>query len=291
MTMRTDAPRPARQEPREIAALRALRAEHPELADAVDVQIELVTHQRRMLTRVPTPVGTLSLASATARLARGERLVDFDAVPVDWAGARQAVRYTADVLHRHNCIDASDHGAITALVRDALSFESLLRKWYAESGVEPAHREGLAAHRIDYPGVLDQVFALAMRPFLARSAEVLSQGVDLTAWQRPFCPLCGAEPEFSAILADESRLLTCGRCETRWPWLAIGCPWCGNTDRAQLPTFTSPDRRYRVYACGGCRRYLKAFDTRGATRPMLPILDTIVTLPLDAAVMQQGFGG
>ncbi len=70
----------------------------------------------------------------------------------------------------------------------------------------------------------------------------------------------------------------------------MGCPWCGITDRAQLPTFTSPDRRYRVYACSGCRRYLKAFDTRGATRPVLPILDTIVTLPLDAAVMQEGFG-
>ncbi len=85
---------------------------------------------------------------------------------------RQAVRHTADVLHRHNCIDASDHGAITAIVRDAVSFESLLRKWYAESGVDPAHREELAAHRIDYPEVLDQVFSLAMRPFLARSAEV-----------------------------------------------------------------------------------------------------------------------
>jgi formate dehydrogenase maturation protein FdhE len=289
--MRTDAPRPARQEPREIAELRALRAAQPELADAVDVQIELVIHQRRMLTRVPTPVLSLSPATAGARLARGERLVDFESVPLDWSGARQSVRHTADILQRYNSLDASDHAAIIALVRDAHAFESVLRQWYAESGADPSHRDGLAAHRLDYPGVLDQVFALAMRPFLARAAEALSQRIDLTKWQRPYCPLCGAEPEFAAILADESRLLTCGRCETRWPWLAMGCPWCGITDRAELPTFTSPDKRYRVYACSGCRRYLKAFDTRGATRPVLPIVDTIATLPLDAAVMQQGYGG
>ena len=60
--------------------------------------------------------------------------------------------------------------------------------------------------------------------------------------------MCGAEPEFAAILADETRLLTCGRCEMRWPWLAVGCPWCLLTDRTRLRTFTSPDRRYRV--CG-----------------------------------------
>jgi hypothetical protein len=35
---------------------------------------------------------------------------------------------------------------------------------------------------------------------------------------------------------------------------------------------------------------LKAYDSRGATRPVLPNVDTIATLPLDAALMQQGYG-
>jgi ribosomal protein S27AE len=288
--MRPDAPRPVRQEPREIVELRSLRTAHPELADAVDMQIELVTHQRRLQARTPTPVLTLSRTVVVARLEQGERLVDFEAIPLDWSAARQAVRATADILHRHNSLDGDDHTVITALVRDAQSFERLLRHWYAETSASPARRVNPAEHRADYPGILDQVCALALRPFLARSAEAMTQGIDLAQWMRPYCPMCGAEPEFAAILADETRLLTCGRCEMRWPWLAVGCPWCLLTDRTRLRTFTSPDRRYRVVACDDCRRYLKAYDARGATRPVLPNVDTIATLPLDAALMQQGYG-
>jgi Protein involved in formate dehydrogenase formation len=289
--MRPDAPRPVRQEPREIVELRTLGTAHPELADAVAMQIELVAHQRRLQARIPTPVATLPRPVAGERLRQGNRLVDFDAIPLDWSAARQAVRATADILHRHNNLDAGDHAIVTALVRDALSFETFLKHWYAETAaVPPSRRADAAAHRADYPGILDQVCALALRPFLARSAEALSQGVDLTQWMRPYCPMCGAEPEFAAILGDESRLLTCGRCEMRWPWLAVGCPWCLLTDRTRLRTFTSPDRLYRVVACDDCRRYLKAYDTRSAARPVLPNVDTIATLPLDAALMQQGYG-
>ena len=288
--MRPDVPRPVRQEPREIVELRTLRSDHPELADAVDMQIELVTHQRRLQARIPTPVVTLSRAVTALRLEQGERLVDFEAIPLDWSAARQAVRATADILHRHNSLDGGDHAIVTALVRDAQSFEHLLKQWYAETASAPGRAGAAAAHRADYPGILDQVCALALRPFLARSAEAMSQGADLAQWMRPYCPMCGAEPEFAAILADETRLLTCGRCEMRWPWVAVGCPWCLVTDRTRLRTLTSPDRRYRVVACDACRRYLKAYDTRTATRPVLPNVDTIATLPLDAALVQQGYG-
>jgi FdhE protein len=235
-------------------------------------------------------VAPLSRTVAIDRFREGERLVDFQAIPLDWSAARQAVRATADILRRHNNLDPDDHAIITALVRDAHSFETLLKDWYAETAAAPARRGDAATHRSQYPPILDQVYALALRPFLARSAEALSQGVDLAQWMRPYCPMCGAEPEFAAILQDESRLLTCGRCEMRWPWLAVGCPWCLLTDRTRLRTFTSPDRRYRVVACDDCRRYLKAYDTRGAARPVLPNVDTIATLPLDAALMQQGYG-
>jgi len=40
-----------------------------------------------------------------------------------------------------------------------------------------------------------------------------------------------------------------------------------------------------------CRRYLKAYDARRASRPVMPVVDTIATLPLDAAAMQRGYTG
>ncbi len=254
------------------------------------MQIELVTHQRRLQARIPTPVVTLSRAVTAPRLEQGERLVDFEAIPLDWSAARQAVRATADIF----TVTTVSTAATTRSSRRSCAMRS--RSSLAETVVR---RDGVgarrvpataAAHRADYPGILDQVCALALRPFLARSAEAMSQGADLAQWMRPYCPMCGAEPEFAAILADDTRLLTCGRCEMRWPWVAVGCPWCLVTDRTRLRTLTSPDRRYRVVACDACRRYLKAYDTRSATRPVLPNVDTIATLPLDAALVQQGYG-
>jgi hypothetical protein len=34
---------------------------------------------------------------------------------------------------------------------------------------------------------------------------------------------------------------------------------------------------------------LKAYDGRRATRPVMPMVDTVATLPLDAAAMQRGY--
>ena len=47
--------------------------------------------------------------------------------------------------------------------------------------------------------------------------------------------------------------------------------------------------RYRLYACDVCQRYLKAYDARRASRPLMPAVDSVATLPLDAAAMQKGY--
>ena len=43
--------------------------------------------------------------------------------------------------------------------------------------------------------------------------------------------------------------------------------------------------------CDVCKRYLKAYDARGATRPVMVSVDSIATLPLDAAAQQRGYAG
>jgi hypothetical protein len=40
-----------------------------------------------------------------------------------------------------------------------------------------------------------------------------------------------------------------------------------------------------------CRRYLKAYDGRNASRPVMLSVDSIATLPLDAAAIQRGYVG
>ena len=282
---------PQRPEPRDLTELRALRTTQPELAPAIDLQIELIELLRRLRVRVPTPMAPLGVEAARARLSAGRRLLELSEISLEWADFRLILRQAADVLRRHDSLDNQDHGPIVAVARESDGLVALVTAWYAETGVPPADRPELAAHRQHLPAALDQVLSIAIRPFLARAAEVAVQSAPLAEWGRPWCPCCGSEPEFAAVIADDVRVLTCGRCEARWPWLFVGCPWCETRDVSQLVTLASPDRKYRVYGCNKCHRYLKGYDARGGRRQVLPAVDTIATLPLDAAAMQRGFAG
>jgi hypothetical protein len=288
--MAPDTSRTPRTDSRDLAELRALREIQPALAPAIDLQIDLVELQRRLRARVPTPVAPLGKASVGERLKAGHRLLELVELSFEWSDFRLALRQNADILRRHDSLDAADHAAIVGLARETDSLVALVSTWYAETAVSPRERATHTAARKDRPAMLDQVLQLAIRPFLARAAEVAAQGAPLDVWGRPWCPYCGADPEFAVVIADDVRLLTCGRCEGRWPWHFVGCAWCETRDVAQLVTLASPDRKYRVYACNICRRYLKGYDARGGRRPVIPAVDTIATLPLDAAAQQRGYG-
>ena len=130
-----------------------------------------------------------------------------------------------------------------------------------------------------------------MRPFLERCADVVQQRADFSTWTHPHCPLCGGEPEF-AVRRDRRR----PACSS-----AAGAPAAGSsttsarsaetTTRSRLPSFSSRDNLYRLYACDVCRRYIKVYDARQGGRPVMLSVDSVATLPLDAAAMQKGYTG
>ncbi len=115
---------------------------------------------------------------------------------------------------------------------------------------------------------LDQVLALAIRPFLARSAEALMQRADFSGWQHRPLPVL----RLGARLRGRSRRAAIGGS------FAAAAPRSGRsaptparsartTTASQITSFATRDGRYRVYACDMCRRYLKAYDGRNAYTP------------------------
>jgi formate dehydrogenase formation protein len=280
-------PRPKRAEPREVVELKQLKASQPELADAVDMQLALVDMQRRVQSRVPLPRLQVDGEWVRTQQMAGRPIVRFGDIPLEWTDFRLTFRQTADILRRHDAIEAGDHAAIVKLGRDGHALEPLVTRWYAAtSGVDaPTNAERLPA---DGPASLEQVLVLASRPFLARCTEALSR-VDLAAWHHGHCPYCGWEPDFGVITASADRRLICGRCVGQWPFPPLTCPFCSNDDRTLVTSFATRDGRYRVYACDVCRRYLKAYDGRHQSRPVIVSVDAIATLPLDAAAMQRGY--
>ena len=285
--------RPARSDSREAAELRAIKQAHPELAEAVDMHLELLEVHRRIQGRVPLPALELSTDILRAHQAAARPILRFEAIPLDLTDLRLMVRQTADILRRHGALEPADYEKVQALGRD-MKLVAVAGEWYrsaAESHAVAAVGVGHVASEqvLSEQAMVSQVLALAMRPFLSRCAEVLQQRPELADWNHPHCALCGGEPDFAVITPAAERHLICSRCTLRWKYEPLTCPYCRNAERSRITSFATPDGQYRVYACDVCRRYLKAYDARRATRPVMPMVDSVATLPLDAAAMQRGY--
>ena len=283
-------PRPARAESREALELHSIRNRHPELAAAVDMHLELLELQRRIQGRVPLPMLDLSADTLRRHQLEARPLLRFEDIPLDLTDLRLMVRQTADVLRRFGALEQPDYEKAQTLGRD-MHLLAAVGRWYRGAAERQLAVAGVSAagHDLGDDTALGQVIALAMRPFLSRCAEVLQQRAELANWAHTHCALCGGEPDLAVITPSAERHLICGRCSLRWKFESLTCPYCRNTDRARITSFATTDGQYRVYACDVCQRYLKAYDGRRASRPVMPMVDSVATLPLDAAAMQRGY--
>jgi formate dehydrogenase maturation protein FdhE len=273
--------RPQRSETREIAELRRLREEQPDLASAIDLQIELLQLQRRVQSRVSLPTISLDAEHLKARLA-DPPVLRFEHLPIEWGDLRFLLRATAQAMRQHDALEDADFRRVEDLCRDAARLPAAVRSWYeaALPGAPPLDP--------DVAG-LDLVLLQSLRPFLTRSADAVMARADFGGWPHGTCPLCAGEPDLAVITPSAERLLICSRCAARWRFPQLTCPFCLNADRGRITSFASRDGQYRLYACDVCERYLKAFDARHADRPVMPAVDAVATLPFDAAAMQRGY--
>lgn len=274
-------PSTARPESREISELRRLKQDQPDLAAAADLQIELLQIQRRIQTRVPLPSIRLESDYLNGLLATGP-ILQFEHLPVDWSDLRFLLRATATAMRNHEALEDVHHRRAEDLALQADALPGIVRTWYE------AVRPGAGPVSSELDG-LESVLQQAMRPFLTRAGDAVMARSDLAAWNRGSCPLCGGEPDLAVITASADRLLICGRCAARWRFEPLTCPFCLNADRSRITSFASRDGQYRLYACDVCKRYIKAYDARRASRPVMPVVDGVATLPLDAAAMQKGY--
>jgi hypothetical protein len=288
--------------------LRALKERQPDLAEAINMHLELLDVQRRVQGRMPIPNIEISADIVNRHQADARPLLRFEDIPLELSDLRLVVRQTADIMRRFDALDEDDYQQVQHLGRDMTLIE-VIGRWYragADKHATPVGTGGVtgAGARVGTDvgtntvppdpteiGMLDQVLALAMRPFLSRCAEVLQQRAELAIWTHSHCALCGGEPDLSVITPAAERHLICARCGLRWKFEPLTCPYCRNSDRSRITSFATPDGQYRVYACDVCNRYLKAYDGRRAARPVMPVVDAVATLPLDAAAIQRGYSG
>jgi len=262
------------------------------------MQLELLDVQRRIQSRIPLPSFDFNVRVVTYHQSAARPLLRFEDIPIELTDLRLVVRQTADILRRFEALDEEEFQRVQALGRDE-TLMAVMADWYRATAERHTASVGASPGGVARPALvppagishetLDQVLTLAIRPFLSRCAETVRQRPELALWQHPYCALCGAEPEMAVITPAAERHLICSRCNLHWKFESLTCPFCRNSDRARITSFATPDGRYRVYACDVCMRYLKAYDARRAKRPVMPVVDGVATLPLDAAAMQRGY--
>ena len=139
------------------------------------------------------------------------------------------------------------------------------------------------------PALLGAIIQQALRPFLVKYSLALLKGVDQKIWRRGYCPICGGNPDIASLEKEVGeRWLMCSRCDARWRFQRLECPFCSNQDAKLMPYFSDEKEAYRLYVCDNCQSYIKAVDLRKAGDVYLP-LERLLTLDMDRQGQEKGY--
>lgn len=109
-------------------------------------------------------------------------------------------------------------------------------------------------------------------------------------WERAYCPVCGQLPALAHLVRTargRERELVCGRCQARWHYKRMGCPYCESDNYLSLKILEpreAPD--WRIDTCDHCRGYLKTYTGEGNEQVMLA---DWATLHFDVIGQNHGF--
>jgi FdhE protein len=268
-----------------LRALMAAREKHEELADLLDFYYDLYEVQFEAKASVPEPEVRDELA-ARWRLEGGIPQLTFERLGIDPVLFGPLVSRVMGVLIGHNPQWESklqDHSSeeLVGLARE------IFETW-----------DTLTAPRPDADATVDETLVapstmlavgFAMAPYLQLASEAILPELDLKLWTQGYCPICGGRPNFAVLVREGgARELVCSRCNSLWPYSRLGCPRCGSKEKQQY--YPSEDGIYRLYVCPDCNRYLKTMDLREVHREVLPPVERLLTVGMDLAAHQEGYG-
>jgi FdhE protein len=272
----------------DLAVLRALteaREEHEELAELLDFYHDLYEVQFEAKSVMPDPPVRDDLAMRW-RLEGGIPQLSFGQLHLDEGFFAGLVARVSDVLVQHNPaweIMVFQHSTQEQVALARQVFET----WDTLTSPKPEFEMPDSDRAVDQPQGLAVGFALA--PYLQLASDVILPNLDLTLWSQGYCPVCGGRPNF-ALLEEErgARRLMCSRCNSLWHHARVGCPFCESKEKQIY--YPSEDGVYRLYVCHSCNEYVKTMDLRGVFREVHPVVERLLTVGMDLAAKQEGFG-
>ena len=89
--------------------------------------------------------------------------------------------------------------------------------------------------------------------------EYFKDRMDLSLYDKNFCPVCGFDFEYAYIDEDGKKFLVCGLCNYAWRYPRIKCPYCETEDQKKLSyiQFEEDYEFLRLYKCENCNNLHK----------------------------------
>lgn len=229
----------------------------------------------------------LSPEEARVRIEEGFTLLD----PKDLMPAKRGILKRAGevaaVLAKHSEEDSPwSDGSLDRLLEPAALTE--LVSLYL-SGGEEALKKQLADISVENDLGLFLVFNVTKGIFLTAARAVCD--VDTESWEAGSCPVCGGAPAVASLEGEGGkRYLVCHRCQWKWRYSRVHCPFCGNSDHEGLGYFTVEEEseNVRVDFCRKCDGYIKTWDMRDGAE-VVPEVQDLFTVRYDLAGEGEGF--
>jgi formate dehydrogenase subunit gamma len=252
----------------------------PELAAMVAMYRDLIEAQARA--RMPAAHPAISAEEAAARLAQGRPLLSPEEIKLDPESFAELCRQTCTIAAEHRPELAEALTRIWAwLDANRQKYDALTVEFLREGRIQEGEEAGLDN------GLLAFVLNSALHPFLRAQAAAVAPWIDDSGWYRGYCPVCGGDPDFAFLQKGPgARRLACRRCDTEWGYQRIGCPFCGNEDRASLGYYVGENEAYRLYVCEQCGGYLKTLDERLVAERRPTQVERVLTAGMDATALQ-----
>jgi FdhE protein len=261
-------------------ALAEAARREPDLAPYYEFHRTLLELQEKAKGEIAAMLEMADEEALRARVLQGLPLISFAQLPIEAERFAKLISTVAQLLVEYDSELAEQAVPDSPAEWLALAQQRFEGKQGAGERGEKPEEVSLAQMAVD----------LALKPYLEWAAGQVLPYVDLARWRRSYCPVCGSAPDFATLDAEVgARYLVCSRCNSRWPYRRLGCPFCETTDHAKIVYYPSEDGVYRLYVCQECQRYLKTMDLREVGRAVLLPVERVTTVAMDAAARQEGY--
>jgi len=251
----------------------------------IELYRELLRVQTGTQSRIVVPQPNVAESIVADQMRQGSSLLTFNRLSLDWSLLKEMFQAVTRTLTDHGVHKPGEADMLMNLAGRKSSLQRIVRAWYQGSSLSAI----ATGHGIE-EGSLAAVVKAALQPFLIAHNEMWSGLVVQPLWRRSHCPVCGGKPDFAFLEKEEgARWLLCSRCNGRWLFQRLECPYCGTHNQEALAYLTDDEGLYRLYTCDECHSYIKCIDLRRAESEVLLLLERLITVELDRQAVEAGY--